>query len=1385
MPLLIDQDDAVVANSSDLTDAPAVRITGARVHFSNSGTLRSSYDGTAAVVLTGHDAYLFNAPTGIIRSQRYPYPYGDAITGSPGADTIVNEGRIDDDVDLGGGNDSFTQRSATQLDRVLFGDGDDMLRIEAQSSSAMFAYGGPGWDRLVIGAKVTSIYEAVDGFEQLVLEGSFANLSDFNGYQAMTFAAGGAYNFLNSKNPVLDLTLDGMRVTVGNRSSFRNITGGEGVDGVEVADAQVGDGGQILGNVDLAGGNDHFSFQWTYSRASPLVAGTVQGGTGDDRLFLVATGGRTIDLTRFSGFESINSGYGTSIAVDMRILGANGFTSIIALPGSKLALAESSSPDGNLILQPKSAAVIEATTTLFQVSGGGMTFGGAPSRLPADEARAVSMINNGTVLGDVFLSLGSDLYDGSAGTVGGTVYGVAGNDTIRMGTGNDHADGGFGADNLQGGVGADTLVGGDGDDVLMGEGGEDILFGGGGDDRLEGGDDFDQLDGGTGSDVLYGGAGDDVIDDDDEAGGAGNDQMFGEDGWDSMSINRRGLSAPTSVLLDGGGGPDVITFSDQTAWLNSATLIGGEGDDHISAFRGNTLTIDAGIGNDRVSLNFLGATTTVTLGAGRDFLALAAFDGAPPGGGSITVTDFETGDLGDRLELLTYLVQRLDGWDPESNPFATQHLRLVQDVADTLLQLDSDGTGATDTFATLLRLQNVAVANLTIYNLGGYAGDGSPPELTRITGTPGLDQLWGTGGMDIIQGLGSQDEIFGGAGDDWIEGGDGKDLLYGQYGDDRVFGESGVDNLIDDEGGDDQLFGGDHTDYIVVLRRNPTALSNVLLDGGEGDDFLDFSALYRTDRATLLGGNGNDSLKLAGNGEMIAEGGAGNDHFEVNYSNGHAILTLGAGADDVMVGGEFGFGVYLQVTINDFAAGDGGDRIDLSNYLSQRTGWDGVTNPFSAGYLKLRQSGADTLLRIDLDGAEPGAATTLITLRNVEGQSLTSFNLGFAPGNVEGAPIKGGESDDYLVGTVVGETISGFGGNDNLIGGGGGDYLVGGAGADLLSGNADAPSTLQGGVGDDWYYVFGAGDSIVEFAGEGNDRIITAASYTLSAGREIETLTTADQAGTAAINLSGNAFGQVMFGNAGANVLTGGGGVDYLLGLGGNDMIVGNADAASTLQGGTGDDWYYVFQTGDSLVEFAGEGNDRILTTVSYTLSTGQEIETLSAATPSGNTELNLTGNGFAQFIQGTGGANILSGDGGSDQLSGLGGSDILLGGDGEDFLNGGTGSDVLNGGAGADVLVFADALGLGNIDGIQDFATGSDRIALDHNVFTGLANGVLSAGAFVTGTSAQDADDRILYDSATGQLWFDADGNGSGGAVHFATLSGHPPIAASDFVVI
>jgi Ca2+-binding RTX toxin-like protein len=86
----------------------------------------------------------------------------------------------------------------------------------------------------------------------------------------------------------------------------------------------------------------------------------------------------------------------------------------------------------------------------------------------------------------------------------------------------------------------------------------------------------------------------------------------------------------------------------------------------------------------------------------------------------------------------------------------------------------------------------------------------------------------------------------------------------------------------------------------------------------------------------------------------------------------------------------------------------------------------------------------------------------------------------------------------------------------------------------------------------------------------------------------------------------------------------------------------------------------------------------------------------------------------------------------------------------------------------------------------VEDFVAADDTIVLDRAVFNGIASsGALAAGAFHLGTAAGDADDRIVYDQATGRLFYDADGSGAGAQVLFATLTPGAALGAVDFLAI
>jgi Ca2+-binding RTX toxin-like protein len=127
-----------------------------------------------------------------------------------------------------------------------------------------------------------------------------------------------------------------------------------------------------------------------------------------------------------------------------------------------------------------------------------------------------------------------------------------------------------------------------------------------------------------------------------------------------------------------------------------------------------------------------------------------------------------------------------------------------------------------------------------------------------------------------------------------------------------------------------------------------------------------------------------------------------------------------------------------------------------------------------------------------------------------------------------------------------------------------------------------------------------------------------------------------------------------IIGTSGNNTLNGTPEDDFIDGRGGADMMAGAA----------GNDVYIVDNEGDQVSEGAGQGSDKIRSSVDYTLAPGQEIEVLRAVSPAG---LTLTGNGRENYLIGDVGDDTLAAGGGDDRLNGLAGADSMAGGGGSD----------------------------------------------------------------------------------------------------------------------
>jgi Ca2+-binding RTX toxin-like protein len=77
------------------------------------------------------------------------------------------------------------------------------------------------------------------------------------------------------------------------------------------------------------------------------------------------------------------------------------------------------------------------------------------------------------------------------------------------------------------------------------------------------------------------------------------------------------------------------------------------------------------------------------------------------------------------------------------------------------------------------------------------------------------------------------------------------------------------------------------------------------------------------------------------------------------------------------------------------------------------------------------------------------------------------------------------------------------------------------------------------------------------------------------------------------------------------------------------------------------------------------------------------------------------------------------------------------------------------------------------------------DSLHLENAIFTRLAvQAHLSSAYFRAASHALDRNDYIVYNRATGGLFYDANGNGAGGEIQFALFSNKPVLTASEFAV-
>lgn len=486
---------------------------------------------------------------------------------------------------------------------------------------------------------------------------------------------------------------------------------------------------------------------------------------------------------------------------------------------------------------------------------------------------------------------------------------------------------------------------------------------------------------------------------------------------------------------------------------------------------------------------------------------------------------------------------------------------------------------------------------------------------------------------------------------------------------------------------------------------------------------------------TLNGAGGNDNL-LGGAGDDILDGGTGTDTmtgglnddvYVVDNVGDTVVEAASAGTDTVQSSIDYTLGDNLEnLTLTGaaiFGTGNALNNTITGNAQDNELDGQGGTDAMAGG------AGNDTYVVDSTDDAvteADDAGTDLV-------RASASYTLSV---NVEELTLTGGGNIDGT-GSALANVLTG---ND------GANLLDGGMGAD----------TMAGGLGNDSYVVDNVGDVVTEEAAGGTDTVQSWISYAL--GLDVENLTLTGDAiygtGNDAANIIiGNVQDNELDGGSGDDSLDGGDGGDTLTGGIGNDTLDGGA-GADLLIGGSGNDTYIVDDIGDIVSESGGPGIDTVFASIGYTL--GNNVENL---TLTGSGDLAGSGNGLANTITGNTGNNL---------------------------INGGLGNDTLTGGDGNDSFVFNTALnGTTNVDQVTDFGVGNDVFNLAHSVFTQISAGTLAESAFHVGASATDADQRIIYDEASGHVMYDADGNGGGAAVQFAAVTAGTLLTHDDFFIL
>lgn len=943
--------------------------------------------------------------------------------GGAGADTLIGGGGTDQ-LTGGGGNDTLTGNAGRDLldggggdDVLTGGDGSDVLTAGA---GVDILRGGDNADTLLFGAHLTSA-DRIDGGggeDVLILDG------DYSGGIAF-----GSLTMVNVESIVLR-NGDSYNLTLSDANSSESL---------------LVDGSALNGGAELI----------LDGSAETKAALTILAGTGDDTLtggagndhFTGAAGADTI--TGNSGIDTASyAGSAAGVTVDLNLLTAQGgagdatgdvVTGIENLTGSAFADTLTGNTLDNVLAGGAGADTLDGgsgnDTVDYSSSAAAVTVdlgndaNNAGGDAAGDVLDSIENLTSSRFDDNLTGDSGVNVLNGGAGN--DVIIALAGNDTLLGGTGDDIMTGGAGGDLINGGSGIDTvsyagsgavtidlnleaqssgghaagdilidvenvigtsakdrLIGNSLNNILEGGSGADVITGGGGFDtasyagatsavtvnlalttgQISGGDasgdvlsEIENILGSAHADILTGDAGDNVL-----TGGLGADRLNGGSGVDTASyvasalgvtVNLANLAAQSSAgeaagdilsgienligsqkndSLSGNAGPNELYGASGDDTLSGAAgndvLMGGAGDDLLQGGAGADY-IDGGDGTDTAS--YVGSTAGVTVTLQKSTQTSVAhaqgdilFDIENLTGSGYQ--DTLTGSNGDNV------LEGGAGADKLEGGLGSDTASYASSITAVTVDLSDDGN-----------------------NAGGDASGDVLTDIENIVGSIHGDTIVGNGGANILTGGLGGDTLDGGGGRDTASYASSAAVIVDLFDNSNNAGGEAEDDLLTSI---ENLLGSDFNDTLTGDTGDNT------LDGAVGDD-------------TLNGGIGADTL-FGGTGDDVLAGGNDNDRLVGGLGNDQ--LTGGAGSDTY---------VWSRMeeagdTIMDFATGVGGDQLDISDLLS---GFNADSSDIS-DFINLVTSGADTLLQIDVNGADGGSNfVTIATLSGVTGLSASTL----------------------------------------------------------------------------------------------------------------------------------------------------------------------------------------------------------------------------------------------------------------------------------------------------------------------------------------------------------------------------------------------------------